>query len=340
MPSLHEWLFEISTGSEALNFLRMRSDWRWFTGNPIKGLALSLAIGQSDAFVTGFMLPKRILFDRDFIPLDYARLGLYLCVVLLTILYTLRGLLWVYRAKPQGQLRLALGGLFVWFTAYHLLTWWNQPITSDYRVLSLPPLLVLIALGANLPWRRFAFLNRWLPPIYIGLLAINNWILLIYPTTIHSSSIRDAYNYVRDSTTPQDVFVLSEWSVPLPPQFPSENIWRTGAFASTNDNPQATNAGVVLLRQQVDAAIGAGQRVFIYNLIPGRFTLRTMNRYQPDADLFQAGQFEQLQADLLADYQWHPVLKMVDSRNQATYQLGRQRSVLWVICPAGQTRCW
>ena len=94
------------------------------------------------------------------------------------------------------------------------------------------------------------------------------------------------------------------------------------------------------MRRGIDAAIADGRRVFVYGLAPGRYTLRSMNRPRPADDLFSAVQFERLQAELMADYVWHPVFSVVDARNQAHYQVGRQVDTLWVICPESWPACW
>jgi len=339
MPSLHEWVFEYSTGGEFLNFLNMRDDFRLFVRNPLKGLLLSLAIGQSDAFAAGFMLPKRIFLDGDFIPSDYLRLLMYVCVAFLAVYHAVLGVVSLRRHKPRGHLRVATGGLIVWFASYHLLTWWNQPIKSDYRVLSLPPLLVLLALGIAHRLRSGSRVGRALAVIFVLLLAANNWVLGIHPAWIYGESVRDTYRYLRQTADPEDVLLISEWSVPLPPQVSEENAWSPGAFASAEEG-RTTAEVIASLRTSVDGALADGRRVFVWGLVPGRHTLRNMNRFRADADLFDAVQFEQLEAELMASYVWHPMFKAVDARNQAAHQLGRQWATLWVICPDAWPDCW
>ncbi len=339
MPSLHEWVFQYSTGGEFLNFLNMRDDFRLFVRNPLKGLLLSLAIGQSDAFAAGFMLPKRIFVDGDFVPLDYARLLMYLCVALFALYYAVLGVVSLRRQRPKRDVRVAAHGLIVWFASYHLLTWWNQPIKSDYRVLSLPPLLVLLALGIVHHLRSGSWVGRALPAMFFLLLAVNNWVLGIHPASIHGKSVRDTYRYLRQTADPQDVLLISEWSVPLPPQVSEENAWSPGAFAAAAAD-RSTAEIIHLVRTSVGGALADGRRVFVWGLVPGRHTLRSMNRFRADDDLFGAAQFEQLQAELMAYYVWHPVFSVVDARNQAAYQLGRQWATLWVICPEGWPDCW
>lgn len=175
--------------------------------------------------------------------------------------------------------------------------------------------------------------------MFLLLLAVNNWVLGIHPASIHGESVRDTYRYLRQKADPQDVFLISEWSVPFPPQVSEENAWSTGAFAASAAD-RSTAEIIHLLRTSVGGALADGRRIFVWGLVPGRHTLRNMNRFRAEDDLFGAAQFEQLQAELMASYAWHAVFSVVDARNQAAHQLGRQWATLWVICPEGWPDCW
>lgn len=342
MPSWQEWLFDISTGDEFVNFLTMRPNFRQFVREPLTGLMLSLAIGQSDAFVTGFMLPKRIFQDRIFITRDWISLVLYGTAVCMTLVYALRGLYSQYRLKQRAQRHIAVDGMIVWFVSYHALTWWNQPIASDYRVLSLAPLVFFVALGINFQKESGALtgsLPRGLTPaLFFLLLVANNWTLSIYPNAMYGQNRRDAYHLLRPMADEHDIFISSQWSIPWIPEIQSENIWDLATLTSAHSDSSAEQ-GIDQMRRLIGDAPNGGRQVFVVGLVPGSYELRALNRFRSDGNLYQAEEFAALQDELMVEHKWQPLFMVLDARNQATYQLGRQWTPLWVVCAEPASAC-
>ena len=299
---------------------------------------MALGAGQSDAFCTGYMLIKRLFVDGDHVPSDLARLILFLTTLCIAGVYALRELGSI-RRKSAPALRLAMGGMLVWFAGYHLLTWWYHPVVSDFRVITLPPLVTLLALGMDDHVQATSRRGWALAVLLIVLLGLDSWLLGVRPFALYGQSVRDSYHYLRREIGASDVVMVSEWSLPDLPQVPDENVWYADSHPRARGD-ETSNEAVVSLRESIEDALNQGKRVLVYALVPGRYTLRNMNRGRSPNDLYGVEQFERLEAELRARHTWYPLMSVVDARNRAVYQLGRKRLTLWGICPDSWPGCW
>ena len=242
--------------------------------------------------------------------------------------------LWKSRRVVRERLLVPFTGCVVWLVAYKLfLNSWFQPASTEYHMVSLPPLLLLLLLGpiaarppAPSPGVR-PFLTGSVAVLLAALVVVNVWAAIL-PWREYGQMKQGLTARFQPEVQAGDLFVSSESGI--------DTIFRgnprhVGVKEVLKQKGRAEGFPIVdaLIRDQ----LGRGGRVFLYNLTPNPFTLRRINMVEPSrgADPVTYDDFDRFLASLKDRYVLVPVASYWEEAKIPLVLYGRRFETIWEI---------
>jgi hypothetical protein len=303
---------------------------REYEPEPLRVIAARLVKGQLTAFVYGFQVISDAARDRALLAFWSVRALGALTVVALVLAAVLAAGLWRERRRITGELRAVEAGAFVWLIAYPILLSWYFPAHTEYYLKTVPPLVLLLVIGpmareqAGLP-------SRWLRPVGAALLLV---VVLVNV----SSAILPWYRYGRmrdrlvvtigSTFRPGDLVLSIESGIDSVfkrrvDQFPVKDLlYREGK-----------SRGLAIVLAEIESRLARGHRVFVHNLVPGRWALEGLNdpSRNPDRDRYDTRDFEAFLGELRARYEVVPWLTYWEESKEPLYLFGAHLEPIFEI---------
>lgn len=242
--------------------------------------------------------------------------------------------LWRARRLVREHLLVPFTGCVVWLVAYKLfLNSWFQPASTEYHMVSLPPLLLLLLLGpisarpAAAPPGGRTLLTGSVAALLVALLGVNFWGAIL-PWREYGQMKKDLTARFQREFQAGELFVSNESGI--------DTIFR-GYRRHVGIKDVLKQKGKVDGFQSLDALIrdqlGRGGRVFLYNLTPNPFTLRRINMVEPSggSDPITPGDFDRFLASLKERYVLVPVASYWEEAKIPLVLYGRRFETIWEI---------
>ncbi len=300
---------------------------RDYQPEPIWVIGLRLVKGQLTAFVYGFQAVTDAVRDPGLLQIGLVKVWVGLTLVALFLAVVLAGGLWKERKKVVGELRALQVSALVWLVSYPVLLSWYFPAVTEYYLKTVPPLVLLLLIG---PMARESTggSSRALRAIGLALLAIViavNAGSAIVPWYRYGVMRERVALWARQTLQPGDLVVSMESGIdPL--------------LAGRSDRIQVKNLlyekgktrGFSTIRDQIEAHLADGHRVFVYNLVASRWGLFGLNdpARRPYGDHYRRQDFEAFVADLEGHYDLVPVLAYWEESQEPLYLFGRRQEQL------------
>ena len=305
------------------------------------GNALSAVLRMGKGQLTALTFGTQVVADasRDPALLRIPAVSALTALTLLSFacMAVLVAALWRRRRALPMPLRAAAVGSLVWLGAYKvLLHWWFWPTAPEYHIVTLPPLITLLLLGPIARRAEPSTARRRVPWAVGAPLAL----LVLVALTDFAGAIRPWHRYgamkdglaarARTMFRADDLLVSSESGI-------DPVLARTGEHLRLKDVfvHSSRDAGFARIRAAIDAQLAAGRRVFLYNLVPGPFTLLGVAhaagaRGEPPPT---AEDFDRFAEELAGAYALVPVLSYWEESREPIYLFGRRSAPIWQITP-------
>jgi hypothetical protein len=303
---------------------------RDYAPEPLWVIAARLVKGQLTAFLYGVQVISDALRDPALWSIGAVRIFSALTALALILAGALTVTAWRERRRVAGDLRALAVAAAVWLLAYPILLSWYFPAVTEYYLKTVPPLVLLVVLGA-IARERAGAVSRWLRPAGTAL-------LLLALTVNGASAIVPWYRYglMRERIAgeaartfrPGDLAVSTESGLDAVlegrlDQLSLKNLlYRDGK-----------TRGFETARVEIDARLGAGRRVFLYNMVPSRWTLEGLNAPErnPNRDRYDTRDFEALLSELRARYDLVPIVTYWEESKEPLYLFGRRVEPLFEL---------
>jgi hypothetical protein len=290
---------------------------------PLWVIAARLVKGQLTAFLYGAQVIADALRNRALWDIGAVCVLSVLTVLALGLAAGLVAVAWRERRRFTGDLRALLASAIVWLLVYPILLSWYFPAVTEYYLKTVPPLVLLIVAGP-VARERAGLTSPWQRPVAAALLvlvvAINgaSAILPWYRYGLMRERVAAAAAHL---IRPGDLRVSTESGLDAvlegrgDPLYLKNLLYREGK-----------SRGFATARAEIDARLGAGHRVFLYNLIPSRWALEGLNApdRNPYRDRYDTRDFETLRDSLRARYDLVPVLEYWEEAKEPLYLFGRR----------------
>jgi hypothetical protein len=289
-----------------------------------------MAKGQLTALGFGTQIAVDALHDPGLLRIASVSVAIVLTLTAYAIVLGLAVRLWRRRRSLSPLARAAAVASVVWLGAYKLLlSWWFWPTAPEYHIVTLPPLLLLLALGALpdcAPGRLRAVRRLAAPAALVALVGVVNLQMAIVPWR-HYGRMKDALaERARVTFRPDDLFVSSESGIDPVLDGTGEHLKLKALFAAS-----APDAAASAVREAIATRLAAGRRVFVYNLEPSPFTLLglTQAAVVRGAPPPAAADFDALASALRARYALVPALAYWEESKAPLYLYGRRQD--WIF---------
>ena len=330
-------------GSQSLDELVRWFFWVFYAaGDPqpyVLGNALTAFVRMCKGQLTALTFGTQVVADasRDPALLQIPTVSALTALTLLAygLLILLLATLWRRRRTFSVTQRAAAAGCVVWLGAYKLLLhWWFWPTAPEYHIVTLPPLILLLILGAT-AWRARSQSMRargsWAigaPVALLVLVALTNFQAAILPWHRYGEMKDALAEEVRTTFRADDLLVSSESGIDPVLARTGEHLHLKAILGRSS--PQA---GLATIRAAIAGQRTAGRRVFVYNLVPSPFSLLGLGqaaalRGEPPPT---AQDIEGLLEDLRRTYTLVPVLAYWEETKEPLYLFGRRSEWIWEV---------
>ena len=285
------------------------------------------------AQLTAILYGTQIAFDvvRDSAlsrePLTIVLLALTL--VAFGIVAALVVLLWRRRTAVRRELLVPLIGCLVWIAVYKLfLNSWFQPASTEYHVVSVPALLVILLLGPiaeraarRRPWRAAVV------ALVVAVFVVNLWGAIL--PWLRYGRMKDALALsFEPAVRAGALFISSESGLDSVFLGHARHVGVKDVFRQTSGTD-----GFPILDTMIREQLAHGGRVFVYNLTPNPFTLRRINleagkRGDPPMAF---GDFERFAGELRARYAFVPAAAYWEEAKTPLFLFGRRFETVWEV---------
>jgi hypothetical protein len=240
------------------------------------------------------------------------------------------------RVLEHGLLALVLCGAW-WLAGKVVLNSWFWPGAAKYHLLTLPPLLVLLLLGP--------IVTRLAPDVgpracrrQVGLVAA---LLVVVVAGNAWGAMLPYYRYgrqqqalaarARSEFRADDFFVSAESG--LDAVLARNDEHHVNVKDVFREKSKEDGFGVV--RETIATQLVLGRRVFVYNLVPGPYTLFGINHalVRRPGERFTTRDFEAFAAGLRQRYDLVPVLTYWEEAQEPIYLFGERLQTLWQVRP-------
>jgi hypothetical protein len=286
--------------------------------------------GQLTAFIVGTQAVVDSIRDPGLLGRAYV-LGL---IALTTTAYVIMAVLAVELRRLRGLVEARLAPIavasVVWILVYKLSVHaWLWPTVTKYQVVTVPPLIILSVLGVIAAQKsRDGARSRRLTGLVAALVAVVFVVDLgggILPWR-HYGQMKAALEVRRAAEfRADDLFVSSESGID--PIF--ARLYRGGGaqHVSVKDVfiEKPTREAFPAIRSAIDRQLAMGRRVFVYNFVPGPYSLVGINQAPTRAGTpLSARDFETFLDELRATYPVRPVFSYWEESKAPLYLFGER----------------
>jgi hypothetical protein len=244
---------------------------------------------------------------------------------------------WRRRALVRERCLLALVICAAWWVGFKaVLNWWFWPGAAKYHLQSVPPLIVLLLLGAIATRlapdadRRRRARQAGLAAALLALVVVGNFWGAILPWYQYGRHRQAVAARARAEFRPDDFFVSTESGLDM-------IVSRDDNHVDVKDVLRRTSGdeGFRLVRATIDAQIARGRRVFVYNLVPSPYTLFQINHalVRRPGERFTTADFEAVVADLRQRYALRAALTYWEEGKEPLYLFGERFETVWQVVP-------
>ena len=240
----------------------------------------------------------------------------------------LAAIAWREREHVQGDRRALAAAAGAWLLAYPIFLCWYFPAVTEYYLKTVPPLVLLLGLGtmAREGTGQPAPCLRVAGAVLLALVFVVNG----------ASAIAPRYGRMRERIVTVMTPTLSEGDLAVSAesgldavleghleQIPLKDfLYRDGK-----------RRGFETVETEIDARLRAGHRVYVYNLMPSRWTLEGLNApdRNPYRDRYEPADFEALLARLRSRFELVPVLRYWEESKEPLYLFGRRTELVFEV---------
>jgi hypothetical protein len=293
--------------------------------------------GQLTALVAG----TQVVFDwaRGLVSLAHQKVASLVALTALAglVMILLAADLWRMRHLIRGaRVAVAVGGV-VWLVTYAIFHARFWPTATKYHVVSLPPLVLLLVLGAIATPTDANDATRWWRP---G--AWRAVVLLLVVFTINVwAGIRPWYQYghMKERLTERrardfrqtDLFISTESGIDSVFKGLGEHIHVKDALIKTT-NDEVFSAITEAIRERLDQR----QRVFVYNFVPSPYSLIGINQAETRGPRpLTARDFEIFFEGLQKTYATRQVFAYWEEGKAPLYLFGERLEPFWELAITG-----
>jgi hypothetical protein len=242
--------------------------------------------------------------------------------------------LWRARRAVRERFLVPFTGSVVWIIAYKLfLNSWFQPGSTEYHVVSLAPLLLLLLL-APIAARsetgrtgRGRLLIGSVAALLVALFVVNFWAAIL-PWRGYGQMKQALAARFQHELGAGDLFVSNESGI-------DTVFLGHGRHVGVKDvlKQKGRADGFRSLDAAIRDELTRGGRVFLYNLTPNPFTLRKINMVEPSrgTDPVTYGDFDRFMAGLKERYVLVPVASYWEEAKIPLVLYGRRFEIIWEI---------
>ncbi|HUO62634.1 MAG TPA: hypothetical protein VMT97_02965 [Terriglobales bacterium] len=237
---------------------------------------------------------------------------------------------WCRRRDLDSDTRALAAAALVWLSAYPILLSWYFPAVTEYYLKTVPPVVLLLVLGpitlerAGLTTRRL----RVVGALLLALVFVVNGLTAIAPWYRYGRMRERIVTVMTPTLSEGDLAVSAESGLDAVleghlEQIPLKDfLYRDGK-----------RRGFETVETEIDARLRAGHRVYVYNLMPSRWTLEGLNApdRNPYRDRYEPADFEALLARLRSRFELVPVLRYWEESKEPLYLFGRRTELVFEV---------
>ena len=322
------WIFRVHVGATQ-DFQGFEYATKFDVPRVVKGQMTALIFGTQAVFDS---LRDRALLGRPLVlGLIALTVGAYAIMAVLALeLRRLR------RVGEAGLVAMAVASA-VWILAYKLLVHgWLWPTVTKYQVVTVPPLIILSVLGVIAAQKSAdGAHSRRLTGLVAALVAVVFVVDLsggILPWRHYGQMKADLEVRRANAFRADDLFVSSESGID--PIF--ARLYRGGGaqHVSVKDVfiQKPTREAFASIRTAVDRQLAMGRRVFVYNFVPGPYSLVGINQAPTRAGTpLSARDFETFLDELRVTYPVRPVFSYWEESKAPLYLFGERREPFFEV---------
>lgn len=315
------WLFRVHVGATQ-DFQGFEHAMKFDVPRVVKGQLTAFIVGTQAIFDS---IRDRALLSRPYVlGLSAVTVGAY--AIMAILVFELRRL----RRLVDARLVAVAVASAVWILAYKLLFHaWLWPTVTKYQVVTVPPLIILTVLGVIAAEKsEDRGRSRWLTGLVAVLVAVVFVVDLsagILPWRRYGH-MKAALEIRRTSEfRADDLFVSSESGID--PIF--ARLYRGGSAHHIGVKDafirMPAREAFASIRAAIDGHLALGRRVFVYNLVPGPYSLVGINQAPTRAGTpLSARDFEDFFDELRSTYTLSPVFSYWEESKAPLYLFGER----------------
>ncbi|HWP74245.1 MAG TPA: hypothetical protein VNU03_07010 [Methylomirabilota bacterium] len=296
-----------------------------------------LVKGQMTAFIAGTQAVVDSMRDRALLGRAYVLGLIALTVAAYAMMVTLAVELRRLRRLVETRLAAMAVASAVWIVAYKALVHgWLWPTVTKYQVVTVPPLIILCVLGVIAAQKAGDGARaRRLTGLVAALVALVFVVDLsggILPWR-HYGQMKAALEVRRSRDfRAEDLFISSESGIdPIFARlYQGGDAHHVGVKDVFVQKP--TREAFASIRAAIDGQLALGRRVFVYNLVPGPYSLVGMNQAPTRAGVpLGARDFEIFFDELRATYALRPVFSYWEESKAPLYLFGERQEPFFEV---------
>lgn len=214
----------------------------------------------------------------------------------------------------------------VWLLSYPSLFAWYFPAVTEYYLKTVPPLVLLLLLGAVAAERQA--LARGAAVVLLLLVLGVNFSIAIWPWYRYGQAIDHVRSWFEAASRPDDLFISFESGLDNTIKGRTRFLALKGLF-----DREGREKGFRTVQEAIESQLGRGGRVFAYNLVPGPFSLKTLNDHLTDPKVphYRREEFQAFLDELERRYLFQEVLRYWEEAHEPLYLFGERLQPLWEI---------
>ena len=305
---------------------------RDYAPEPLRVIAARLVKGQLTAWVYGVQVISDAARDPVLWSIGEVRLFSGLTAIALALAVALGVVAWRERAQVTGDLRALAAAAGVWLLVYPVLLSWYFPAVTEYYLKTVPPLVLLVVLGPIARERAGSAAPRLrvAGALLLAVVLLVNGISAILPWYRYGGMRERITRVVVPRFAPTDLAISTESGLDAVLEGHVEQLFLKNLLYR-----EGKRRGLETAEAEIDARLKAGRRVYVYNLMPSRWTLAGLNApdRNPYHDTYDATDFEAFIARLRSRFELVPIVKYWEEGKEPLYLYGRRTEQVFEVRP-------